>query len=322
MFDEGLLPEPAVAETLLDLLVLQRIGVKLVVVVSGGEIGDLNDWAVEMEFRSELIEGELVVDDLVGSCRAVLERGQAALVDGRGVEVLGAEVGELARDLGAAKLMVLLSEKPLETLPAIRASEVRVGSWLEGAAVICGMGVPRVHLLDGHFQGVLTAEIFSNEGVGTMVHADDYRRVRGLGEDDIPELLAMMGRSVRAAHLVPRTYEEIEEKVGDFLVMTLDENVVGSVAVHEYEGHARGEVACLYVKLSHESHGYGGGLLEAAEAKAREMGLKGVFALTNRAADFFASRGYRQGGFEDLPLQRREQLKASGRDSQVWVKDF
>ncbi len=35
VFDEGLLPESAVAETLLDLIALQRIGVKLVVVVVG-----------------------------------------------------------------------------------------------------------------------------------------------------------------------------------------------------------------------------------------------------------------------------------------------
>ena len=104
------------------------------------------------------------------------------------------------------------------------------------AARICRMGVPRVHLLDGHLQGALTSEIFSNEGVGTMVHTDSYREVRALREEDIPELLAMMGRSVRAAHLVPRTYEEVARRLGDFLLLTVDDNVVGSVAVHSYPG--------------------------------------------------------------------------------------
>ena len=40
VFDEGLLPEAAVAETLLDLIALQRIGVQLVVVVVGGDLAD------------------------------------------------------------------------------------------------------------------------------------------------------------------------------------------------------------------------------------------------------------------------------------------
>ena len=41
LFDEGLLPEPAVAETLLDLKALQEIGVQLVIGVLGGELDDL-----------------------------------------------------------------------------------------------------------------------------------------------------------------------------------------------------------------------------------------------------------------------------------------
>ena len=38
LFDEGLLPQPAVAETLLDLKALQEIGVRLVIGVLGGDV--------------------------------------------------------------------------------------------------------------------------------------------------------------------------------------------------------------------------------------------------------------------------------------------
>jgi amino-acid N-acetyltransferase len=171
-------------------------------------------------------------------------------------------------------------------------------------------------------QGVLTGEIFSNEGVGTMVHADAYREVRPLREEDIPELLAMMGRSVRAAHLVPRDYEEVAARRDDFLLMSFDDNVVGCVAVHRYSGHDFGELACLYVKGSHEGHGYGAQLVAAAENKGREAGLQGLFALTNRAAKFFAARGYQCRDMDLLPLSRREQLEKSGRNSEVWAKEF
>ncbi|MDP0489725.1 MAG: GNAT family N-acetyltransferase [Verrucomicrobiota bacterium JB023] len=326
VFDEDLLPEPAVAETLLDLIALQRIGVRLVVVLVGGDIADLADWAVEMEFKAEVAKPLLGDPTCVEVCRGLLKRGQAALVSGMNGKVLGPEVGALAVGVCAAKLMVLVSEKASlpegRTIPAMAVEEVTGNGLLGQAARICRSGVPRVHLLDGRMHGVLTAEIFSPEGVGTMVHADSYRAVRGMSEEDIPELLAMMGRSVRAAHLVPRSYEQVEERLGDFLLMTLDDSVIGCVAVHHYEGGQVGEVACLYVKLNHEGRGYGKELVEAAERKARKEGLHSVFALTNRAGALFSALGYVRDEKERLPAVRREQLEASGRGSEIWWKDL
>jgi amino-acid N-acetyltransferase len=61
-----------------------------------------------------------------------------------------------------------------------------------------------------------------------MVHADSYRMIRPLREEDIPELLGMIGRSVRRTKLVERTYEDIQSRIGDFHVMTIDDNVVAA----------------------------------------------------------------------------------------------
>jgi len=287
-FDEGLLPDAAVAETLLDLIALQRIGVGLVVVVMGGDVGDVVDWAVEAEFRAEKVESPLGENDCVEACDSLY--------------------------WPAMELRPSISESAIQ--------EEEKPEILAQAAKLCRQGVPRVHLLDGHLQGALTSEIFSNEGVGTMVHSDSYRCLRGLREEDIPEVLAMMGRSVRATHLVPRTYDQVWERREDFLLLLVDDNVVGTVAVHAYDGSREGELACLYVKKSHEGRGYGGELVAAAEEKAREMGLQSVFALTNRAATFFSSLGYSLGLVGELPETRREQLSKSGRDSQVWRKNI
>lgn len=326
VFDEGLLPEPAVAETLLDLIALQRIGVQLVVVVVGGDLADLADWAVESEFKAETVRFSLTDEGCAQECRSLLERGQAAMVDGRGSRVLAREVGSLAKNLSAAKLMVLLNDMPdFGPLPSVAEAAIEDASaheLLVMAARICRMGVPRVHLLDGHLQGALTSEIFSNEGVGTMVHTDSYRDVRPLREEDVPELLAMMGRSVRAAHLVPRTYEEVTRRLGDFLLLTVDDNAVGCVAVHSYSKHGFGELACLYVKENHEGRCYGSELANAAEEKARIAGMRGLFALTNRAAKFFAARGYHKAAITTLPTSRRKQLEESDRESEVWSKTF
>ena len=326
VFDKGLLPESAVAETLLDLIALQRIGVHLVMVVVGGDLDDLSNWAVESEFKAETVAEALGEEGCFEGCDSLLTRGQAAMVDGRGSRVLATAVGELAMELSAAKLMVLLNDIPdFGKLPSIAEASIQEGrehELLVMAAEICRLGVPRVHLLDGHLQGALTSEIFSNEGVGTMVHTDSYREVRALREEDIPELLAMMGRSVRAAHLVPRTYEQVATRRDDFLLLTVDDNVVGCVAVHSYPGHDLGELACLYVKETHMGRNYGLELVKAAENKGSQSGMKGLFALTNRAAKFFKGQGYQKNEMELLPDGRREQLEKSGRDSEVWAKWF
>lgn len=331
VFDEGL-PESAVAEALLDLKVLQGIGVNLVIAVAGeeGAISVVADRALDLEIKFARVLGE----ETVGP---VLERGQAALVRCPADGLLGASLADLGTAIGAAKLIGLLNgpgirrdEKPLRAVPCsavpdflddAEGSSLTGASLLEDAAAICRAGVPRVHILDGRQQGVLADELFSNEGVGTMVHADGYRNVRALREDDVPELLAMIGRSVRASHLVPRDYEEILQKADDFLVLCVDDNVVGCVALHCY-GSGVAELACLYVKQSHECRGYGKLLVQAAEERARKRGVNEVFALTNRAVTFFENLGYSTVDSSVIPEERARKCEESERSSAVLTKEL
>lgn len=330
LFDSDL-PESAVAEALLDVKALQEVGVHLVIGVLGDNPGEIADRATEIEIKFTPLPAEGDPGEVVESCRRILQRGQAALLDWRGQSPLGEEVVGLGRELQAAKLIVLLNGpgvtrdgSPLHAVSTSQVPEVistvTHGELLRAAAEACAQGIPRVHVLDGRRQGVLADELFSNEGVGTMVHADSYREVRELREEDIPELLAMIGRSVRRAHLVPRDYDEIARRGEDFLVLCVDDNVVGCVAVHPFE--RIGEIACLYVKQSHEHLGYGRELVSAAEEKARAAGLPEVFALTNRAAPFFESLEYQRAGVEVVPAERRHKLEASSRESAVLRKSL
>lgn len=335
LIEAGLLPEPAVAETLLDLAVLEDLGVKLVLGVLGGDLNDLYAWTLECEIMAARVLRPLTDPEAVRETLDILARGQSAVVDASTTGPLDLPVVEFARGIGVAKIITLLEEAILiDGAPAhaIRAADAEalatrtdaVGAGLlRAAAAACHLGVPRVHVLNGRQQGVLVDELFSNEGVGTMVHADSYRMIRELREEDIPELLGMIGRSVRRTKLVERTYEDIQGRLGDFHVMTIDDNVVGCVALHEYCAEACAEVACLYVKRAHEGRGYGLELVRHAEAIARQRGIPRVFALSNRAADFFAVQlGYSPATVEALPARRREQYEASGRDSLVLSREL
>ena len=335
LIEAGLLPEPAVAETLLDLAVLEDLGVKLVLGVLGGDLKDLYDWTLECEIMTARVSRPLTDPDAARETLEILARGQSAVIDASATGPLDQPVVDFARRIGVAKIITLLEEAilidgaPAHAIRAADALSMATRTDAAGAALLraaanaCQSGVPRVHVLNGRRQGVLVDELFSNEGVGTMIHADSYRMIRPLREEDIPELLGMIGRSVRRTKLVERTYEDIQSRLGDFHVMAIDDNVVGCVALHVYQAEASAEVACLHVKTAHEGRGYGMDLVRHAESIARQHGILRVFALTNRAADFFAKHlGYAPAAVDALPCRRREQYEASGRDSLVFSRDL
>ncbi len=311
-------PVSALAETMLDLVALQDIGVKLVLGSHVHSKDDLLDRAAEVELNVEEIPSLISVDLTL----TALARGQAVVADFSNEEAFSEGFTTFATSLSAAKLVLLNADGGELPRGAVRAADVTDEQleMLRSAADVCHAGIPRVHILDGSMPAVLLSELFSNEGVGTMVYADSYRVIRPLREEDIVELLGMIGRSVRNSRLVPRSYGDIEKNLADYSVMDIDGNVVGSVALHRYEGYEdTAELACLYVKQSHENLGYGIELARHAEARARKLGLTTIFALTNRAAGFFQKQmGYEELSPDDIPPIRRDQLIASGRDSRVF----
>lgn len=193
-------------------------------------------------------------------------------------------------------------------------------SKLKFAIRACREGVPRVHLINGNRDDAILAELFSNEGIGTMVFSDSYRQIRIATESDVDEMLLMMRWAVEDEMLVARTREEIFAKLSDYHIIEIDGNVVGCVALHPDEEAGVAEIACLHVKRSHEGLGYGGFLIREAEKRAAKRGLK-AFAVSTQAMGFFERQGYKR--CEDpsfLPAQRRARLSSSGRNSVVLVR--
>lgn len=319
-------PVPALAETMLDLVSLQNIGVKIIIGSTIHGSDDLLDRAAEVELKHCQVEIKLT--DTAEDVGEILDRGQAAIINVPFQDPLSSELVDFAHSLSASKLILLKDGVPAQ-LPegAIRAADLEAAigddqpAMLVAAAAACRVGIARVHILDGSDPSALLSELFSNEGAGTMIYADSYRAIRPLREEDIVELLGMIGRSVRNEYLVPRDYADIEKNISDYSVMEIDGNVVGSVALRSYSGSEVAEVACLYVKQSHEGLGYGVELVRHAEQHAREHSCNSIFALTNRAAEFFQNQlGYSELSMEEIPAERRQQLLLSGRDSRVFGK--
>ncbi len=224
-------------------------------------------------------------------------------------------VGEsIVRQLSVAETEDVL-RKRRATLDASMVSK------LEHAARACRRGIARVHLLDGTENEALLSEIFSHEGIGTMVYSNEYQQMRRALKKDLRALMVLIRESVANAELVKRSRADMQASLDDYWLLEIDRNLAGCVAVHFYPEQQTAELACLYVAKSHEGQGFGRKLMAFAEQLAAKKGAKWLFALSTQAYNFFQQKGgFVEVGPDELPPERRRKWEASGRNSKVMRK--
>jgi amino-acid N-acetyltransferase len=205
----------------------------------------------------------------------------------------------------------------------IEGSPALPGRWAQLISLgrhACEAGVNRVHLLDGSVEGVVLREIFSNMGVGTMIHTNIFESVRPMSRGDISEVLHIMEPYVQEGILLPRDAEAIEASLRDFVVYDIDGTVHGCAALHSYrDGSA--EVAAVAVNRHFSSMGIGRRLVSFLFERARDLGMRRIFALTTRTSDWFESFGFREGTLSDIPESRRAHYDRK-RHSKILVYDL
>lgn len=202
-----------------------------------------------------------------------------------------------------------------DALPSGTASKLRQ------AARATRDGVPRVHLIGSRNQDALLAELFSNEGVGVMVYSDAYQRIRPATHADVDELYLLIRRAVEEEELIERSRTEIQGAVLDYVVVEIDGNIVGCVAIHPDPQGGAAELACLFVKHGHTGQGYGSILVKAAEERARQLGCQQLFALSTQAAGYLEREGFvRTDDLGLLPEERRDKWASNGRNAVLLVK--
>ncbi len=189
------------------------------------------------------------------------------------------------------------------------------------AARACEGGVPRAHFLDGRTDDALLGELFSIEGVGTMIYADAYQQIRPARKADIPGIIGLVRRAVDDEEIVARSRQEIREHLGDYFVLEVDGQLVGTVMVRSYPEEKLAEVGFLYIRRSHEGMGYGKKLVKFAEKRARAFGAKILFALSTQAYNYFGNKlGFLPAQEDLLPPERLSRLQKSGRNSKLMAR--
>ena len=227
------------------------------------------------------------------------------------------------RDPPVEGLLQSLSLEEAEAVLAGHRSDLlpELASKLDQAVRAVKLGVPRVHLIDGRVNEGLLAEVFSNLGVGTMVHANEYQEIRRAAKRDARSIVNLIAQGVANDELVRRSRAEIERTADDFFVFEVDKLPVACAAVHLYPGELKAELACVCVDPRFENRGIGRKMIAYGESQARLAGMKELFLLSTQAFNYFQQKGgFAQGSPADLPMVRRDKYDKSGRRSLVLVK--
>lgn len=222
--------------------------------------------------------------------------------------------GQLIRQVLVGDLDQVLANKRGDIMPEMLSKAIH-------AAAACRAGVPRVHIINGLVDEGLLAEVFSNEGIGTLIYANEYQQIRRVMKKDLRNLMLLTKNSVANEELMKRTRGSLEKQLGDYYIFEIDKNPVACIALHVYPEQNKGEMGYLFVSPSHENQGIGRKLIQFVESKARELGLAELLALSTQAFNYLISKGgFVEGTPDDLPPARREKYDQSGRKSKVLIK--
>jgi amino-acid N-acetyltransferase len=216
-------------------------------------------------------------------------------------------------ELALADAERLLSSLPSPTQPTDTAF------YLQHCVKACRGGVERSHILPFAVDGALLMEVFTHDGIGTMVIDEKLESLREATADDIGGILQLIEPFERDGTLVKRDRTEIERDIGHYTVIEHDGVIFGCAALYPYPEARTAELAALTVSPDVQSQGDGERILKRVEQRARAMGLDTLFVLTTRTMHWFIKRGFAQADADWLPEARKRKYNWDRR-SQVLVK--
>ncbi|MNR77799.1 Amino-acid acetyltransferase [compost metagenome] len=193
--------------------------------------------------------------------------------------------------------------------------------YLQHAVQACNGGVPRAHIVPFATDGSALLELFTHDGVGTMVSFENLESLRDATIEDVGGILKLIEPYEADGTLVKRGRELIEREIDYFSVIEHDGVIFACAALYPFPAEKMAEMACLIVNPEVQTQGDGERLLKHMENRARAAGLKKLFVLTTRTAHWFLKRGFVPATVDSLP-KNRQQMYNWQRKSLVFTKNL
>jgi amino-acid N-acetyltransferase len=225
---------------------------------------------------------------------------------------------EVAIALQAEKLILLTEQnclspqdqQPIQQLTTDQAEELlqqipelpdAIARSLRAAMQSCRQGVQRAHLINRHVDGALLLELFTRDGIGTLISSTAFEAIRSATLDDIGGILELIKPLEQQGKLAKRSREKIEMEIADYIVIERDGLVIGCTALHADLQGLFGAIACLAVHSEYQGGARGNRMLEYVYAKAKRLQLNTLFVLSTQTMHWFIERGFLPTDLQHLP---------------------
>lgn len=213
--------------------------------------------------------------------------------------------------------------------PKFQSKPTKIPPAVIAAFEACRGGVTRSHLVDARINGGLLLELYSRDGVGTMISADFYEGIRRAGALDVSAVKDLLSPLEEAGIVVPRSQAALTAEIDSFVVLERESRVLACAQLRSLGASESGEfdhvaeIAAFCVHPEFRGTGRGDSLLDWIEQDARCRGFDLIVLLTTRTADWFQAREFVPVGAahksDMLPVLRRSRVDPK-RNSQMYVK--
>lgn len=192
---------------------------------------------------------------------------------------------------------------------------------LKASIQACRSGIERVHLINRSIDGALLLELFSRDGIGTLISSTPFEELRPATLNDIGGILELIKPLEQQGILARRSREKIEMEISDYIIIERDGLIIGCTALHLNLDHQYGAIACLAIHPDYQRSSRGNRLLEYINQKAKELALKKLYVLSTQTMHWFIERGFLSSAINQLPDQLKS-LYNPERNSKVLVKEI
>jgi len=243
---------------------------------------------------------------------------------------------EVAIALQAEKLILLTEQacvspqdqQPIQQLTTAQANELLqqtptlseiIARSLRAAIQSCQQGVQRAHLINRHVDGALLLELFTRDGIGTLISSTAFETIRTATLDDIGGILELIKPLEQQGKLAKRSREKIEMEISDYVVIERDGLIIGCIALHADLPGQFGAIACLAVHPDYQGGARAKRMLEFVYDKAKQLQLNTLFVLSTQTMHWFIEQGFLPTDLQHLPEALRL-LYNPARNSKILYK--
>ena len=242
-------------------------------------------------------------------------------------------MGAVSRSLGADKLIVMSDFDGINSVDGTMQRQMTVDAArqiletsdqdqkeaLMLACDACDSGVPRSHLISYALDGGLLKELYTHDGIGTLISPDEYEQIKTAEGHDLAGILELIRPLQQAGVLAERSNEEVERTLDKFTVITKDSRVIACAALLDNASDKIAEIASVATHPDYRDSGHGERLVAALVDAAKQSELERVYVRTTQTGHWFQELGFTMSLLDELPESEKEKANVD-RNSNILVR--